>query len=461
MSTTILAEPAGTSGASHSLKASTVEEALEYGNPRLALTGTHIVLQGIVTADSIRCDWAGSARIAPEIAELHSQLGPTVDEGELPSREEIKQHLETVLKLKVGEDTSKERTVIDLIVDGGYSEDLLTLICYADYQVTRYILGTGPEKATVAYGGRITEYSWDLVRKTGGISSNTGGEITSREQYEEEILQPSEEALRMALTHALSDRETIVFLHPAAPMERIATLTWSAVSHWDIQRDIEGQLLAVRYGTWNRDPEHSQTVEELRDRIESAAATDALAGKRLGSMEDITRHYREMGAYGDLTPYDDSDETFTPIKPRPPYAPGEGEPVPTATPRPQPTKAPTPTSAPKRILTTATPFPDDYPSFQVIPRDITVDRNAPPGTTVATITASPGTRGTPVSYSLEQPETDLFSIHPWTGVITLARRVEDDETPVHIVNVRAAGQDDRAIIAIVRITLDERTARSP
>ena len=212
----------------------------------------------------------------------------------------------------------KEKAALDLIIDGGYSEDLLTLLCYADYHVTEYILGAGPQKVTVAYGGTTTEAGWEMVEKAGGMHWVTGAKTLTKEEYEEEVLLYTEETLRMALTHAVSGRETVVFLHPAAPMDVIAIEVWSAVAHWDVQEGPNGQLLAARYGVPEWDPEHSQTLEVLRRRITAAAATDALAGKRLESIEDITRHYREMGAYGDLTPYDDSDETFTPMQPPPP-----------------------------------------------------------------------------------------------------------------------------------------------
>ena len=342
----------------------TVEELLEEGDHWTGLHSTHIVLRGVVTAESIRCHWTGMAILSLETSKLWTFVTGTEAAEETPAREEIEKLLQPLINPTGEGPITREGAVINHLLKGGYSEDLIQLLCYADYHVSEYLLGTGPEKVTVAYGSIFfTETGWDVIKKPTAVAMYTDEKPIDKERYEQERLRPLEEVLRTHLTHALSNRETIVFLHPASALGDLAIETWSGLAHWDVQKDHTGQLLAVRYGTNQWDPEHAQTVDELKKRVTSAAATDALAGKRLASIDDITQHYREMGAYGDITPHDDSDETFTPAKPRPSYAPGEREPVPTPTPTPRPTKAVTPTPIPTPTPATApTPNPEDLRS---------------------------------------------------------------------------------------------------
>ena len=339
----------------HSPETATVEQILEEGRPWTGLGGTHIVLRGVVTAESIRCHWIGRAFPPLDTSDLWTFITGKETAEEMPAREEIEEILRPLTSPTGEGPVTREGALINHLLEGGYSEDLLQLMCYADYHVNEYLMGTGPEKVTVAYNSIYTEVGWEVLKKASAMAVYTDEKPLDREQYEQELLRPREEILRTHLTHALSNRETIVFLHPAAAIGNLAVETWSGLAHWDVQEDPTGQLLAVRYGTSRWDSEHSQTLDELKERITSAAATDALAGKRLASIEDITDHYQRLGAYGDITPYDNSDDTFTPAQPRAPYAPGEKEPVPTPTPTIEPTRAPAPT--PTRTLTPPTMAP--------------------------------------------------------------------------------------------------------
>ncbi len=300
----------------------TVEELLEEGDHWTGLHSTHIVLRGVVTAESIRCHWTGMAILSLETSKLWTFVTGTEAAEETPAREEIEKLLQPLINPTGEGPITREGAVINHLLKGGYSEDLIQLLCYADYHVSEYLLGTGPEKVTVAYGSIFfTETGWDVIKKPTAVAMYTDEKPIDKERYEQERLRPLEEVLRTHLTHALSNRETIVFLHPASALGDLAIETWSGLAHWDVQKDHTGQLLAVRYGTNQWDPEHAQTVDELKKRVTSAAATDALAGKRLASIDDITQHYREMGAYGDITPHDDSDETLPRLSPGHPTPP--------------------------------------------------------------------------------------------------------------------------------------------
>ncbi len=74
---------------------------------------------------------------------------------------------------------------------------------------------------------------------------------------------------------------------------------------------------AVRYGTFEGDPEHTQTLTNLKARIMAAVASDEFADERIENADGLNDYYRDIGAYGDITPDDGSTATFTPAQPPP------------------------------------------------------------------------------------------------------------------------------------------------
>ena len=106
-----------------------------------------------------------------------------------------------------------------------------------------------------------------------------------------------------------------------ASVSGIAIEAWAAVAQWDIQQAKEGDINAVRYGVSAHDPEHSQTLANLKSRITVAAASDAHADQRIANISGLNAHYREIGAYGDITPGDGKADTFTPAQPPPKRVP--------------------------------------------------------------------------------------------------------------------------------------------
>ena len=91
----------------------------------------------------------------------------------------------------------------------------------------------------------------------------------------------------------------------------IAVEAWQAIAQWDLQRDEttndEGETVttvyAVRYGARDGDPEHRQALAQLRSRISTATASDSHANQRIGNINGLQAYYRQIGAYGDITPY--------------------------------------------------------------------------------------------------------------------------------------------------------------
>ena len=116
----------------------------------------------------------------------------------------------------------------------------------------------------------------------------------------------------------LEGRESVVFLAPMETTSGIAIEAWAAVAQWDLQQAENGTINAVRYGVSVHNPEHTQTLANLKSRITTAAANDEFAGQRIANISGLNAHYREIGAYGDITPGDGQADTFTPAQPPPP-----------------------------------------------------------------------------------------------------------------------------------------------
>ena len=98
----------------------------------------------------------------------------------------------------------------------------------------------------------------------------------------------------------------------------IAVEAWQAVAQWDLQTDDQGTVNAVRYGAPQHDPEHTQTLANLKNRITTATTATSTATttpERIANVSGLTQYYRDIGAYGDITPDDGSTETFTPSQP--------------------------------------------------------------------------------------------------------------------------------------------------
>ena len=104
----------------------------------------------------------------------------------------------------------------------------------------------------------------------------------------------------------------------------IAVEAWQAVEQWDLQTDDDDVVQAVRYGAPAGDPEHTQTLANLKTRITTAAASDDFADDRIANVSGLTQYYRDIGAYGDITPGDGSTVTFTPAQPPAAYSCASG-----------------------------------------------------------------------------------------------------------------------------------------
>ena len=209
---------------------------------------------------------------------------------------------------------------LGLLARGGLSTENQTLVCYADYRVQEYILGSGPSTVAVSYDGISVSASYELYKRSHAAGAYQGEPLQDEAEYARH-LQMSVAVVEEALAGYVGGRESVVFLTPMGALGTVAVEAWQAVAQWDLQIADDGSVEAVRYATHERDPEYRQPLDELRSRIETAAAVDAFAGMRIASVDGLTAYYESIGAYDVIGPYNiPSSERvpFVPSKPPPP-----------------------------------------------------------------------------------------------------------------------------------------------
>ena len=226
---------------------------------------------------------------------------------------------------------------------GGLTTDYMFLGCYVDYVVSEYLLGSGPtgasNKLAVSYDRMGEARSYELYKL-----AHAGGEFGSEAlmtgpEYEAWLGQLVSD-VELVLGVILESRESVMFLAPTGAHNAIAVEAWQAVAQWDLQTADDGTVNAVRYGASEGGPEHTQTLANLKSRITAAVTpptptggaagaspdgtpspTPALAPTRIPNASGLPQYYRDIGAYGDITPDNGSAETFTPAQPPAVYAP--------------------------------------------------------------------------------------------------------------------------------------------
>ena len=206
------------------------------------------------------------------------------------------------------------------IARGGLSREYLFLTCHANFTITEYLLGGGPTAVTVAFDRLEEGRSYDLYRREHEAGQFGADALLSQEDYEASLSKVVEDA-EQTLASRIGGYDSVVFLAPMGAHNAIAVEVWQAVAQWDIQTETDGTVNAVRYDAPEGDPEHTQTLNNLRSRITAGAASDGQAGNRIANISGLNQYYRDIGAYDDITPDDGSTATFTPAQPPPVYAP--------------------------------------------------------------------------------------------------------------------------------------------
>ena len=292
-----------------------VEDVLEKGLHQSGASPVHIVIEGVAEPGSVRCHWRGLAMtLSQREAAVRSRLQLDDDEPLPPPRALETEVLSYLNSGVVTRNRTYTETRLMSIVRGGLSEEILKMTCYADCDVSRYALGSGPANVSVAYEvPHAKTMSYDLFRRsheTGVLGSRP---LPTEPEYGQELAEQLAGS-QSAIADILEGCPAVVFLAPLGAHEDAAIESWQAVEQWDLQRDDRGAVNAVRYGVDIDEPEHSPTLADLRARITDAAVSDAFADSRIDDVGGLTHYYREIGAFEDLTPDDGSDETFTPAK---------------------------------------------------------------------------------------------------------------------------------------------------
>ena len=319
--------------------AATVEDVLEKGLFLAEASPVHLAVRGTAAADSARCEWRGIARTASQREDaIRYWLG--LDEADaIPDAAYLEALFTATIAVLEPEYEETAYANFLAIVRGGLSTEYLYLTCHMDYAPSEYLLGAGPlapAVLSVAYDRRAEAPSYALYRKEhdGGVFGSEP--LMSEGEYRGHLdgMVQREEFL-LAATY--SGRECVVFLAPMGAHNAIAVEAWQAVAHWDVLTDDDGVVQAVRYGTYEGDPEHTQTLANLKSRITAAvsppsegaggASTDPAPSPqpaRIPNASGLTQYYRDLGAYGDITPDDGQTTTFTPSQPPETYTCASG-----------------------------------------------------------------------------------------------------------------------------------------
>ena len=290
----------------------TLEEYLEQG-PRLAgHSPVHLAVRGTPVANSVRCSWRGTARTPTQRDNaVRAWLGKEPTDT-VPDTGYLKILFDAVFQVAAPDHQALIRSNFQAIADGE-SRDYLFLTCQADHTVNEYILGAGPATITVAYDRMGEMPSHDLHLREFYNGEFPGEPIRSEGEHQDLMAQALTQG-EEALAQITGTNEAVLFLSPMGADHRIGIETWLTILQWDLQEE-DGTVYAVRYGAPQGDPEYSQTLAGLKTRITTAAANDSHASDRIANASGLQTYYREIGAYGDITPDDGSTDTFTPAPP--------------------------------------------------------------------------------------------------------------------------------------------------
>ena len=308
----------------------TVEEILEKGLALSEMSPVHLAFRGTTTDGGVRCHWRGIAR-TPHQRDQAIRFWLDLEQSEpLPPADEVERRFMVEFDRISPIYPETVRANFRAIARGGLSQDYQFLTCYVDFTVHEYLLGSGTTDTTltVAYDRMGEARSFELYSMAHGAGEFGNEALMTRGEYEAHLDQFVFD-LELFLGLLMEGRENVIFLAPMGAHNAVGIEAWQAVAQWDLQATDEDTVNAVRYGTSEQDPEHTQTLANLTTRVTTAASTDSFADDRITSPTGLTQEYRDIGAYGDITPDDGETTTFTPTQPPPTPMCASGSAVPT------------------------------------------------------------------------------------------------------------------------------------
>ncbi len=296
-------------------RADELEDILEMGLDLVGASPTHLAVRGTTVSGSVRCDWRGVARTAVQREKaIRFWLGLAASDP-LPSAAEAERRFMAEIDGISAAYPETSKANFRALARGGLTTEYVFLACYVDVTASEYILGAGPTTLTLGYNrmGEASSYSLYQLEHAAGQFGDEA--LLGSSAYQAGLDQMVADA-EAALSGILEGRESVVFLAPMGAHHAIAIEAWQVVAQWDVQT-VDGTVSAVRYGAYEGDPEHTQTLANLSSRITTAAASDAFADNRIANASGLQAYYTTIGAYGDITPDDGQTTTFTPAQPPP------------------------------------------------------------------------------------------------------------------------------------------------
>ena len=297
--------------------APTVEEIMEKGLRLAGASPVHIVVRVSGLPNSVRCSWRGIAR-TPEQREDAIRLWLRLDADDaVPSAS----YLETLFTATIDAlDTDYRETLksnLLAVARGGLSTDYLFLTCYVEYRVKERLLGAGPLTINVAYDQKGEARSYELYKREHAAGQFGTEALMTASQHQASLDRIAADAVD-EITGMSASRESALFLAPMGAHNAIAVEAWQVVDQWELQTQTTDSgakvVVAARHGAPQDDAESNLPYADLKRRVSAAARTDAFAGKRIANASGITQYYRDIGAYGDITPGDGETTTFTPAR---------------------------------------------------------------------------------------------------------------------------------------------------
>ena len=305
-----------------------LEEILATGLKLAEASPVHHALQATSNQNTVRCDWRGVARTADQREDALRYWFALDDDETIPSSQELKDFFGATFDDLNLPGTTTDRANFLSLAQGGFSEDYLFLTCYVDYSGAQYFLGDGPTTVTVAYDQLGEVPSYGLYRKKYDAGDANDGRVLNEGEYEA-MTQTAAMAVETSIADSLGTHLGVVFVAPMGAHHAISIQAWQAVAQWDVQRPQGSSgngsrtgravetpaLTVVQYGASPGNPEYSRPLDLFRQDIQRLAASDGKASDRTANINDLESSYRQIGAYGDITPGDDSTATFTPTQP--------------------------------------------------------------------------------------------------------------------------------------------------
>ena len=295
-----------------------IEDTLEKGLFGAGVSPVHLVAVGTPVAGTTRCGWHPIVRT---MADRDILIRGWLDLGDntLPSPRRLEATFNQYVDDMAPEFQDAMRANFRHLAYGGVFADGPHLACYVDFAVSEYVLGTGSDRITVAYGQMVKTRSYDLYKKAHAAGGFDGPLLTVI-QWDNRNLDALI-ATENSLKGIVEGRKSVLFLAPFGEHGSVAVESWQVVDQWDVQT-VNGETRAVRYGSHSNDPDASLLLSNLKTRVAAAATADGKT--RIANVSSLNQYYRDIGAYSDITPGDGSTETFTPEQPPTVYACNSG-----------------------------------------------------------------------------------------------------------------------------------------